>query len=46
MLDNGNLNLIDREKRTIGQVEYMIADLLLDIIIGEKKFHQILGLLC
>ena len=37
MLDNGNLNLIDREKRTIGQVEYMIADLLLDIIIGEKK---------
>ena len=35
MLDNGKITFIDREKRTIGQVEYMIADLLLDIIICE-----------
>ena len=32
MIDNGKINLIDRERRTIGQVEYMIADFLLDIL--------------
>lgn len=37
MLDNGKINLIDREKRTIGQVEYMIADFLLDVLIHEIK---------
>ena len=37
MLDNYEISLIDREKRTIGQVEYMIADFLLDVLIHEPK---------
>lgn len=35
LFDNGEMCLIDRERRTIGIVEYMIADILLDIMIQE-----------
>ena len=37
MLDNYKISFIDRERRTIGQVEYMIADFLLDVLIHEIK---------
>lgn len=37
MMDNCTISFIDREKRTIGQIEYMIADFLLDILIHEIK---------
>lgn len=36
MLDNGKYCMIDREKRTIGIVEYMIADIILDIYIQNN----------
>lgn len=35
MLDNGKINFIDRERHTIGQPEYMIADFLLDVLMSE-----------
>ncbi len=35
MIDNCEMRLIDREKRTFGQIEYMIADFLLDILTHE-----------
>ena len=37
MLDNGKISFIDRERRTIGQPEYMIADFLLDILTKDIK---------
>lgn len=37
MLDKGKINYIDRERRTIGKNEYMIADFLLDILVNEIK---------
>lgn len=37
MLDNEKICLIDRERRTIGRIEYMIADLLLDILAKGVK---------
>ncbi len=37
MLDNQKISFIDRERRTIGQAEYMIADLLLDILTKDIK---------
>lgn len=37
MLDNEKISHIDRERRTIGQVEYMIADFLLDILTKDVK---------
>lgn len=36
MFDNGNMHLIDREKRTIGIAEYVIADFLLDLYLQEN----------
>lgn len=37
MLDNYEISLIDREKRTIGQVEYMIAVFCLIVLIHDPK---------
>lgn len=36
MLHKGNMHLIDREKRTIGIAEYVIADFLLDICLQDN----------
>lgn len=36
MLDNSNMCLIDREKRTIGIAEYVIADFLLDLCLQDN----------
>lgn len=36
MLDNSNMSLIDREKRTIGIAEYVIADFLLDLCLQDN----------
>lgn len=36
MLDKGNMYLIDREKRTIGIAEYIIADFLLDFCLQDN----------
>lgn len=35
LLDSGKMQIIDREKRTIGIPEYVIADFLLDILLRE-----------
>lgn len=35
--DNNHMHLIDREKRTIGIVEYIIADFLLDLYLLDNK---------
>lgn len=37
MFDNNKMCLINREKRTIGHIEYMIADFLLDILTKELE---------
>jgi len=45
MLEDGKINYIDRERRTIGLVEYMIADFLLDILTDKADYSLWLTLL-
>ena len=41
VLDNDRMHLIDREKRTIGIVEYVIADFLLDLYLQDNEGNAI-----
>ena len=41
VLDNDRMYLIDREKRTIGIAEYVIADFLLDLYLQDKEENAI-----
>ena len=45
MLEDAKINYIDRERRTIGLVEYMIADFLLDILTDKADYSLWLTLL-
>lgn len=41
MLDNNSMYLIDREKRTIGISEYVVADFLLDLYLQDEKGNSV-----
>ena len=41
MLDNNRMYLIDREKRTIGISEYVVADFLLDLYLQDEKGNSV-----